>query len=661
MRGQPDKSNFIAHFTGKDRLVVDYLLEEVFQGQPEQIQHFLVQTSLLDRLTGPLCDAVTGQDNGQETLERLEKTNLFIVPLDNERQWYRYHHLFGGFLRGRLQQQQAEILPDRHLRAARWFIENGLLDEAIDHTLKAGAFEQAAALIEQAVETTLRLRGEAMTFLGWLEALPAPVIHSRPRLCLAQAWALFNTGQWTQVEPLLQQVERTLVSAADNPTVAPLAAGHLPELQGEMAALRAELALFEENSEQALALSSQALAYLPPENLLLRSMATQVQGFTYRLQGEVTQARRVLAEASTLSQTAGNLTFAIFALSDLAEVQVMQGQLRQAAQTFQRIMNLASEHRAWPFPPTGTAYVGMGNLLREWNELDTAVQHLRKGIELSQQGGYVGVASLGYLILAQVKQAQGETGSAFDLLRQAEKLIGPTGSHRLRTRVALTRAWLWLRQGEVTAAGQWARDYEQSQAGGLSSPAYQRQVEQTTLARVRLAQGQPDITLLAQLLQTAEAAGWQQNVLELLVLQALALEAQGETAKALAVLKRALTLAEPEGYIRLFIDEGAPMAKLLRLVVAQGILPTYVGQLQASFMPAISEKALSRQALIDPLTERELSVLQFMAAGLSNQEIADELVLALGTVARYTNNIFTKLNVRNRTQAIARAQALGLI
>ncbi len=685
MQGQQNKSNFIATFTGKDRFIVDYLLEEVFQGQLEYIQTFLLQTSILDRLTGPLCDAVLGKDETENLhpssrfaiphpssfiLEQLERANLFIVPLDNERQWYRYQQLFGEFLRGRLQQNPppssfsvggTEGIAELHRRAAQWYAQNGLFNEAIGHALAAPDVEHAAVLIEHATDPTLKIRGEATTFLGWLEALPDPVVHARPRLCLAKAWALFYTGQWPQVEPLLQQVELTLANATNDLAATPTTAAEVREIQGEMAALRAELALFQENTDQALALSTQALTYLPPENLRLRSMATQVQGFTYRLQGEVAKASQVLAEAGALSQAAGNLTFAIFALSDLAEVQVMQGQLRQAARTFQHIMNLASEQRAWPFPPTGLAYIGIGNLLCEWNDLDTAAQHLYKGIELSQKGGYIGVASQGYLILAQVKQAQGESDQALDLLRQVEKLVSATGSHRLRARLALTRVRLGLRQGEVTAAAQWARDYEQSQAGGGSSLAYQRQLEQTTLARVRLAQGQPDVTLLERLLQTAERADWQQNMIELLALQALALEALGETAKAITTMKRALTLAEPEGYIRLFIDEGPPMAKLLRLVIAQGILPTYVGQLQASFMPAVSEQAVSPQALIDPLTERELTVLQLMAAGLSNQAIADELVLALGTVARYTNNIFTKLNVRNRTQAILRAKVLGLI
>ena len=661
MQGQTDKSKFITAFTGKDRYVVDYLLEEVFQRQPEDIQTFLLQTSILDRLSGSLCEAVTGQNGGQDTLETLEKSNLFILPLDNERRWYRYQQLFVEFLRGRLAQSQGDAASELHLRAAAWFQENGFLEQAINHTLLARDVNRAAILIETAAGTILRVRGQARTLLGWLKAIPDEVIRTRPQLYLCQLTALFFTGQWVGIEERLLDLEKILTDRLPTPVDIEKIPANIKAMLGEIATIRSELALFQESVDRALELSQQALDYVPQENIQLRSMIIQSRGYIFRLNGEVTKASQALTEASTLSQVVENITLGIFALCDLGEVQVMQGQLHQAAKTFQRALDLASEHQAWPFPPTGAAYVGMGNILREWNELEAAGQHLQKGIELSQQGGYTGVSRQGYQTLAQVKQAQGETNLATDFLQKAMAVARQAGPNRHLDRVAPIQARLFLMQGDVEAAAQWSRMYESSPNRSSIVPAYQYFIEQCTLARVRLAQGQPDFSLLEQLLHTAEQAGWQANVIEINILLALALDRRQVNDKAIKALRQALTLAEPEGYVRIFVDEGAPMAKLLRLAVSQKMSPTYVGKLQASFMPSVGESSISAQALIDPLTKRELKVLELMAAGLSNREIADELILALGTVAKYTNNIFTKLNVRNRTQAISQARALEII
>ncbi|MFC1975700.1 LuxR C-terminal-related transcriptional regulator [Chloroflexota bacterium] len=325
------------------------------------------------------------------------------------------------------------------------------------------------------------------------------------------------------------------------------------------------------------------------------------------------------------------------------------------------VMNLASEHQAWPFPPTGAAYVGMGNLLREWNELETATQHLLKGIELISPAGYASVVSQAYSILAYIRQAQDKSDEATAFLQQAEELAQKAGGHPVGVRMPMTRTRLWLMQDNLEAATQWADRYQAQREPEQIILAYQRQFAEITVARVRLAQGQPDLDLLSDLLQTAQAAGWQRNVIELLILQALSFSLQGDSGQAVTILEKALALAEPEGYVRLFVDEGVPMANLLRIVVRQGIYPAYTGKLQASFMPLVGEGKISAQALIDPLTNRELEVLKLMATGLSNREIAAELVVALGTVAKYSNNIFTKLNVRNQTEAILRARALDLL
>jgi LuxR family maltose regulon positive regulatory protein len=616
-------------------------------------------------MTGPLCKAVTGLNDSQGILESLEQANLFIVPLDNERRWYRYQQFFAEFLRGRLRRRQPELVPDLHGRAAGWYQAQALYEQAIDHFLAADQIEQAASLVEEAIDTTLYERGEVTTYLNWLDALPEDILLTRPRLCLAQVWALFFAGQWHKVESRLQDVERILTAEMDNDgstSVQPVdLPTHIQEMQGEVAALRSELALFQKDFLRALELSEQALAHLPHDNLRIRSMATQIQGYTYRLNGDVDKAQQALIEAGTLSRKVGNVNTGIFALGDLAEVQVMQGHLYQAAETYQQMMNLASEHQAWPFPPTGAAYVGMGNILREWNELETATQHLHKGIELISPAGYNSVISQAYSILAFVRQAQGKSDEATEFLQQAEESALKSGAHPVGARMPMIRARLWLMQGNLAKATQWAARFEAQREQDNINLAYQRQFTEITLARVRLAQGRPDLDLLKQLLQTAQAAGWQNNVIELLILQALSFSSQGDTAQAVAPLEKALALAEPEGYVRLLVDEGAPMAGLLRIVIKQGIYPAYVGKLQASFMPSASAGKIPSQALIDPLTGRELEVLKLMATGLSNREIAAALVVALGTVAKYSNNIFTKLNVRNRTEAISRAGALDLL
>jgi LuxR family maltose regulon positive regulatory protein len=653
MQGQGAEriSDFVATFTGDNRYIVDYLVEEVLSRQSQDTQTFLLQTSILDRMTGPLCDAVTGLNDSQGILEFLEQTNLFIVPLDNERQWYRYQQFFFEFLQGRLRRGQPELVPDLHGRAAGWYQAQALYEQAIDHFLAADQIEQAASLVEEAIDTTLYERGEVTTYLNWLDALPEDILLTRPRLCLAQVWALFFAGQWHKVESRLQDVERILTAEMDNDgstSVQPVdLPTHIQEMQGEVAALRSELALFQKDFLRALELSEQALAHLPHDNLRIRGMVTQIQGYTHRLNGDVDKAQQALIEAGTLSRKVGNVNTGIFALGDLAEVQVMQ--------------NLASEHQAWPFPPTGAAYVGMGNILREWNELETATQHLHKGIELISPAGYNSVISQAYSILAFVRQAQGKSDEATEFLQQAEESALKSGAHPVGARMPMIRARLWLMQGNLEKATQWAARFEAQREQDNINLAYQRQFTEITLARVRLAQGRPDLDLLKQLLQTAQAAGWQNNVIELLILQALSFSSQGDTAQAVAPLEKALALAEPEGYVRLLVDEGAPMAGLLRIVIKQGIYPAYVGKLQASFMPSASAGKIPSQALIDPLTGRELEVLKLMATGLSNREIAAALVVALGTVAKYSNNIFTKLNVRNRTEAISRAGALDLL
>lgn len=661
-----EASDFIATFTGKDRYVGEYLLEEVFQQQSKKIRTFLLQTSILDQLIGALCDHLTGQTDGHQTLTELDKANLFIVPLDNEGHCYRYHPLFADFLRAQLRLSHPELERDLHCRAVEWFVEQGLVDQAIGHALAAQDFEQAADLIEQVIAEKLWLRGELITLLSWLTALPDECVSARPRLLLGQAWAMLLLGHiQDKLTEILQQLEVILNTTPANVRTV-LETGEPTEavrLKGEIATILAEAALMENDLRHALNLSERALTYLPEHELILRSMAIQIQGYIYRLTGEGEKASAALIEASTGSRRAGNITVATFALSDLGEVQIMQGKLLQAVTTYQQALELAAEHNAWPFPPTSAVYVGLGNILYEWNELERAAQHLQKGVELSRQGGYNGVTTQAYLALARLKQAQGKNDEAWATLARAEELVEKYPRARMKAYFALVQVRLWLQAADnkLDVASRWAAIYARDLDPESPPLTYLHHLERIALARVRLAQHQPDDELLAKLLQQAESAGWTRNVIEILTLQALARQAQDDVPGAMSALRRALNLAEPENFTRLFVDEGAPMIRLLQKAVAHGATPEYVGRLQASFMPSMAGAAPEAQPLLEPLTKRELEVLKLMAAGLSNREIANDLVIAMGTVAKYSNNIYSKLAVTNRTQAVSRAHALNLI
>lgn len=652
-------ARFITNFSGTDRYIGEYLFEEIFQQQAEKRREFLLHTSILTQLSGDLCDHLTGQSNGRQTLVELDKANLFMTPLDNEGQWYRYHPLFASFLRSHLHQIDPNLEIDLHCRAAAWYVAQGLKNQAIDHALAANDFDRAADLVETMMAEKLWLQGEMFTPLNWLDALPVDYISTRPRLMLGQAWAMLMVGRnRDELSPILQQLEASLNNASS--TASP--ASEADQIRGEMATVLAEASLLENKLSQALTLAHQALTYLPEDDRASRYMATQIQGYVYRLTGQVEQAMQALTKAAEGSRRAENILVAAFALSDLGEVQAMQGQLRQASQTYQQTFELAAEHNAWPFAPTCAAYVGLGNLWYEWNDLARAAQHLHKAIDLSKQGGYASVTLRAYLALAHVRQAQENHDKAMALLNQAQRLAQKHPSDRMKSYLTVARLRLWLLAGKdyLAQAIHWADNYVRETPE--STPfIYLRHLEQTALARIQLAQNKPNRALLADLLQQAESAGWGQNVIEILILQALAAHTLNDSPGAMAALNRALVLAEPENYIRLFVDEGAPMVRLLQKAVGHGVPAEYVGRLQASFMPSVKDEASEAQPLLEPLTKRELEVLGLMAAGLSNRQIADELVIAMGTVAKYSNNIFSKLAVSNRTQAINLAQSLNLI
>ncbi len=653
MEGRADSSHFITTFSGSHHYIVDYLADEVLNRQPDPVRSFLLQTSILDRLTGPLCDALTQRADGRVTLEVLEQANLFVIPLDDERRWYRYHPLFADALRNRLQQTHPNCLPDLHRRAAEWLEPQGQVAEALRHALQGGDQDRAARLVEQNALSML-MRGELMILVGWINAVES-LAHERPWLSIYQCWTLTLAGQLEQAESWLQEAERLV--ATQGP------AAEAQNMLGHLAAIRAYRAAQRGEALQAIDLAQQALECLPEGDQAIRSVVSLTLGTARRLSGDLAGAGRALEEAVRTGQAAGNLYLALGALSGLADLLFDQGRLRQASQTYNELVQLATRPDGRRLPAAGMAFFGLSMICYEWNDLEAALKHTLQSIELCQQWGHVGILMGSQVMLFRVRQALGEMDSAQAALEEAERLArAHPQTPRAPGWVASFRVRSWLAEGNLAVAARW------TQQSGLKiedDMSYLREAEYLALGRVLRAQGEFDaaLTLLGRLLRIAETTGRMGSMIEMLVLQALTVQAKDDIPQALTTLERALSLAQPEGYMRVFLDEGAPMAKLLRRAGSHGIAPKYVAKLLSEFdtLRVPGAAPTTKQPLIEPLSDRELEALRLLAAGKSNQEIADELVLATGTVKRHLSNIFGKLSVQSRAECVARARELGLL
>src|SRR5216683_1670524 len=650
MQGHQDTTSFITSFTGSHHFVMDYLVEEILQQQSERVQTFLLRTSILDRLCGPLCDAVVldPSASGQKTLEYLEHANLFIVPLDHERRWYRYHHLFADLLRQRLHQSIASSPGDAeshvnalHIRASLWYEDHGLEIEAFHHAVAANDVERAERLME-GKGIPLHFRGAVTAILDWLESLPTTVLNARPSLWARYASLLLVNGQTTGVEEKLQAAEAALQGTEPDDKTR--------NLVGQIAAARATLALTRYQVEPMLAQSRRALEYLHPTNLSFRTTAHWTLGFAYFLQGDRAAARRAYTEAISLSQAAGDIFTTILATIGLGNVQEADNQLYPAAETYRRVLQLAGDQ---PLQIIYEAHLGLARVLYEWNDLDEASQHGRQSLHLARQyDRVIDRFVLCEVFLARLKLAQGDVAGAAALLAQASQSARQQNFVYRIPEVAAAQVLTLLRQGNLAAAAHLVQTHD--------LPLSQ--------ARVHLAQGDTSAALavLGPLRQKMEARGWEDERLKVMVLQAVALHAHGEKDKAVHLLFDALALAEPGRFIRLFVDEGRPMAQLLSEAAAIGRMPDSIGKLLAIFKAEEQkrEDTSSRppdQPLIEPLSHRELEVLHLMAQGLSNQEMSERLFLALDTVKGHNRNIFGKLHVQRRTEAVARARELGLL
>jgi len=656
MQGHQDATSFIQSFTGSHHFVLDYLVEEVLQQQPGSVQTFLLRTSILDRMCGPLCDAVLldPSASGQETLEYIESANLFIVPLDNERRWYRYHHLFAGFLRQRLHQSAVPHIGDErggvaeyHIRASIWYEDNGLELEAFNHAAAANDVDRAERLIE-GDGIPLHFRGAVTAILNWLESLPTTVLNARPSLWVRSATLLLVTGQTTGVEEKLQAAEAAMqgipsaVKGPDDKT---------RNLIGQIATARSTLALTRYQPEAMITQSRRALEYLPPDNLLSRFRANWTMAMAYQFRGERAAAGRAYTECLSIAQASGNIIGTSLATICLGQIQELENQLYPAAETYRRSLQLLGDYYS---PPSASeAYLGLARIFYEWNDLDAAEQHGQQSLQLARQyDRVIDRFVICEVFLARLKLARGDVAGAAAMLAETEQSVRQHNFVYRMPEVAAAQVLMLLRQGDLAAAAQLAKTHE--------LPISQ--------ARVHLAQGDPSaaLALLSPLRQQMEAKGWADELLKVMVLQAVVQHVHGEKDKAVQLLGEALALAEPGGFIRIFVDEGAPMAQLLLEAASHGVMPDYIGKLLTVFE---AEKRKSEdkpdlppaQPLIEPLSQRELRILQLIAQGLSNREISERLFLALSTVKGHNRNIFDKLQVQSRTEAVARARELGLL
>lgn len=679
MRGHKDVTTFIKSFTGSHHFVVDYLIEEVLEQQTPTIQTFLLQTAILDRLSGPLCDALTGQENGQVTLEALEHANLFVVPLDAERRWYRYHHLFADLLRRRLRQKEPHWVPTLHIKASEWYRQNGFVDEAIEHTMRAEDFEQAARLIDEYVDA-IWVRGQHGKLRRWLVEMPVELVFSRPQLSSFYALYLFTSGQQDAAERGLQAAEQALEPGIGRiPETSPLdqedqlSDADRRRLRGRFKAIRAFISSYQEDAPGIIHHARQALKYLSEQDLTMRSIVAIALGDANAFKGEMAAAYQAQLEALEASRAAGNIYFRIVANLKAAVTLREQGRLQQTIEICQQQMQLATKSGLSQAGVVGWLLTVWGEVLAELNDLDGALEKARRGVALFKEGGDVAMLGWSYLCLMRILFSRGDTTGVEELVQKTEKIgresdVPPW----FRNQVAAWQMRLALAQGKLEAASQWMEARGLNVVGAPPPPPeidYFKLIEYVVLARTLLAQGRPDdvAQLLPWLLETAETGGRTSRTIELLLLQALVFHAQGDTNRALAPLERALTLAEPEGFIRIFVDEGPSMARLLYEALDRGIAPDYVRRLLAAFpidepqQGDPSQSQVSEPGYVEPLSEREIEVLQLVAEGLSNREIATRLFLSLHTVKAHTRNIYGKLGVHNRVQAVAKARGMGIL
>ncbi len=645
MRDRDDADRFVRSFAGSNRFILDYLIEEVFRQQPPEVQDFLLQTAVLEQLTAPLCDAVidrgeTTVPNSQTILERLEQANLFIIPLDDSRKWFRYHHLFAELLRQRLRQEKGDTAV-LHLRAAVWHEEHGFPRRAVNHYLAAAAWDQAAAHIQLQSER-LQKRGENATFLQWMQALPDSVIQADPGLCLEYSWALALNGQPDEADHFLHFAEEAF--------------REIPAEYSNVLSAQIHVARIRQDLPQTITLSRRALTLIPATAYDARSALALNLGMAHFQIGQIVEAEEALSEAQAMAQEAQNHHIKLLAIGFLSMVQAARGRLHKAA-------DLLNAALAWggDYPANALPHLVQGALLYEWNQLEEAGAHVQKAITLAQHSGNSELESSAYRRLALLKQAMGDHAAAAAALALAEKIAGDNAPPLTRARNTATAVYLALAQNDLDTA---RRRTELMQTKASASLFYAPLF--LAPARLYLAQGEKSAASahLAAEYDKAKQSGWRYGQIEIRLLQTLAATDSND---ALNFLAEALTMAQPQGFIRVFIDKGMSLIPLLHTAASNQILPDYCRSLLAEFegtspsSPISPSPNLVASSLIETISEREIEVLQLLSDGLTYQEIAQTMFVSVNTVKSHLKSIYGKLSVHNRREAVARARVLHLI
>ncbi len=645
MRGQADVAGFIHSFTGSHRFVLDYLLEEVLRQQPAHILEFLQKTAILNQLTAPLCNALTGAANGQEILESLERVNLFLIPLDHERRWYRYHHLFAELLRQVSPAAEGADARELHMRASQWYGANGLELEAFQHAVAANDVARAARLIE-GEGVPLYFRGEALPVRDWLATLSEAEFAARPSLWVAHATVLTLTGHLQDgIEEILQAAERALPENVADQKMA--------DLYGQIAAIRSMLGVPKNQVDAIITQARRALELLHPNNASMRTTTTWTLGYAYQLQGKRAAATAAYAETIAQSQKAGNIMMEIAATTSIGQIQEAEYQAHQAAASFRRVLQLVGDP---PWPVACEASVGLARIQYQWNDLAGAERYGQQGMALAGQLENVDTPAACAILLARVKLAQGDAAAALILLAEAEQFVQQQHFDQWLGEIASVHIQTLLYQGALVAAARLALSHDLP----------------LSRARVHLAQHDPHAALAQLKLagQQGEAYRWTDKRLQLLLLQALAEQAVGEPMQAVRTVGEALALAAPGGLLRPFVDEGPLLTTLLREALTAGVAPLFAQQVLAALGEAAGAQSSIHglpspqriaPTLPDPLSTRELDVLKLLTTELTGPEIADELMISLNTMRTHTKNIYAKLGAKSRRAAVRRAGELGLL
>lgn len=676
MQNREHPAELIAALSGSHHFVLSYLTEEVLRQLSPDIQSFLLQTSVLTRLTAPLCDAVTGRADSDALLEQLYTSNAFVIPLDEEHRWYRYHHLFAGLLRSQLHRTQPQMAPTLHVRASAWYELHGLAADALEHAFAAEDFQRAVRLLETHARPVL-LQGYAQTVENWLRRLPQEWRVTGPRANLAFAWSLLLRGMPGEIEPYLCNAE---TAAAERS-----ASGAQLEATGILAetlSLRAALVSLHGDAETGCELAREAVERAPQDDLYLQGMVHFWLGTAYNYAGRVVQAIETYQKALPLCQASGNAIASMLAVANLAMLYTLQGQLHAAASLCRQVLEAAERSAGPRSPALAAVHLSYSDLLYEWGELETASSQAEKWLDLSKRGGHVAAVASGSVVLSRVQQARGDMAGAELALDQAVQMLRHGMPAWVESQVVSQQVALALARGEDAAAWQ---ALAQTGVGLEDATSHTREVVHLAYLRLlhHLGRTTPQATHLHQaleladrLLESAEPAGRMGRVIETLALRALVYQAQGDAGRALEDLSRALALAEPEGYVRLFVNEGVPMAHLLRAAHERGTRPAYIARLLSAFPASYQPSAISpelsavgaqdsglgtRHSLVEPLTGRELEVLRLIARGLTYEEVAQQLVVSLNTVRFHVKGVYGKLGVDKRTTAIDRARALGLL